>query len=108
LSFVSAPFPAWPPGARSRLEPAGGAAAAVPSTNELLASPQPTASTVAPPTTRSAIAPPVAANPPEYGASATAAKIPAPFAIRKRLPGPRIVAEVHVALRVTVDPEAVA
>ena len=105
---MSVPFPAWPPGARSRLEPAGGAAAAVPSTNELLASPQPTASTVAPPTKRSAIAPPVAAKPPEYVASARAAKTPAPFAIRTRLPGPRIVAVAQVALRVTVDPDAVA
>jgi hypothetical protein len=97
-----------PPGPRSRLDPAGGAAAAVPSTNELLASPQPTASIVVPPTTRSAIAPPVAAKPLEYVASATAAKTPAPFAINTRLPGARIVAVVQVAFRVTVDPVAVA
>ena len=41
LSFVSVPFPASPPGRRSRLEPAGGAGAALPSTNAFVASPQP-------------------------------------------------------------------
>ncbi len=76
LSFVSVALPAAPPGSRSRLEPAAGAAAAVPSTNAFVASPQPTASITAPPTSRSAIAPPVAANPPEYVASAIAAEGP--------------------------------
>src|SRR6476661_7712659 len=108
LSFVSVPLPARPPGERSMLDPAGGAETAVPSTNELLASPQPTASIAVPPTGRSAIAPPVAANPLEYVASATAAYTPTEFAIRTRLPGPRMVSADHVALRVTVEPVAVA
>ena len=90
------------------LEPAGGAATAVPSTNELLASPHPTASTVVPPTTRRAIAPPVAAKPLEYVASATVAYTPAAFAISTRLPAARVVAADHVALRVTVEPLDVA
>src|SRR4029078_9898854 len=102
LSFVSVPFPTWPPGARSLPDPAGGAAPAVPSTNELLASPQPTASIGVPPTGRRAIAPPVAANPLAYGALARAAYEPAVFARRMRFPGSRIVAVDHVALRVTV------
>ena len=108
LSFVSVPLPARPPGERSMLEPVGGAETAVPSTNELLASPHPTASIGVPPTARSTIAPPVAANPLEYVASAMAAYTPAEFAIRTRLPGPRIVAVDQVALRVTVEPVAVA
>jgi hypothetical protein len=76
LSFESVMLPAVPPGRRSRLEPAGGALAAVPSTKLFVASPQPTASIGAPPTTRRTIDPPVAANPPLYVASATAAKTP--------------------------------
>jgi hypothetical protein len=108
LSFVSVPLPARPPGERSMLEPVGGAETAVPSTNELLASPHPTASIGVPPTARSTIAPPVAANPLEYVASAMDAYTPAELAIRTRLPGPRIVAVDQVALRVTVEPVAVA
>jgi hypothetical protein len=69
LLFVSVPFPAAPPGSRSRLEPALGAAAEEPSTKLLTASPQPTASIGVPPMTRSTIAPPVAASPPLYVAS---------------------------------------
>ena len=44
FTFVSVPLPADPPGSRSRLDPAGGAGAAVPSTNAFVASPHATAS----------------------------------------------------------------
>ena len=40
FTFVSVPLPADPPGSRSMLDPAGGAGAAVPSTNAFVASPQ--------------------------------------------------------------------
>ena len=107
-SFVSLPFPSAPPGKRSRLDPAGGAAAGAPSTNPFVASPHPIASIGAPPTTRSATAPPVAANPPVYVRSATAPWTPAALAMRIRRPGSSEVAAVHVALRVTVEPLDVA
>ena len=107
-SFVSHPLPSTPPGARSRLDPAAGAGAGEPSTRSFVASPQPTESITAPPTTRSATVPPVAANPPEYVASATAAYAPAAFASRIRFPGSRIVETDQVPLRVTVDPDDVA
>jgi hypothetical protein len=96
-----------PPGNRSRLELAGGAATGDPSTKLLTASPQPTASIGVPPTTRNTIDPPVAASPPLYKASDVAANTPALFATSTRRPGSRAVGEVHVALRVTVLPEAV-
>src|SRR5215217_801865 len=86
------------------LEPAGGAAATVPSTNVLLASPQPTASTGAPPTDRRTSAPPVAANPPEYAMSAMDPYTPELLASRRRWPGSSGRGSVHAALRVTVDP----
>jgi len=108
FSFVSVPFPSAPPGSRSMLDPAAGAGATVPSTNAFVASPQPTASIGVPPIGRSTIAPPVAANPPLYVASATEAKTPAEFAIRRCRPGSRIVAEDHDAFRVTVLPVDVA
>ena len=108
LSLESVPLPADAPGRRSRLDPAGGAGAALPSTNAFVASPHPTASIAAPPTMRSATAPPVAAKPPEYVASARTANVPAALAMRIRLPGSRIVDPVHVALRVTVEPVEVA
>jgi hypothetical protein len=108
FSLVSVPFPSAPPGSRSMLEPAAGAGATVPSTNEFVASPQPTASIGVPPIGRSAIAPPVAANPPLYVASATGAKTPAVFAISRCRPGSRIVATVQEAFRVTVLPVDVA
>ena len=90
------------------LDPAGGAGAAVPSTKAFVASPQASASIGLPPTTRSTIAPPVAAKPDEYVASATAAWMPAAFAITRWRPGSRIVDADHVALRVTVEPLDVA
>ena len=65
LSFVSVVFPDGPPGRRSRLDPAAGAGAGVPSTNAFVASPQPIASIGEPPVTRNATAPPVEAKPPE-------------------------------------------
>jgi hypothetical protein len=65
LSFVSVTLPPGPPGSRSSDDPAGGAAPALPSTNELVASPHATASIGDPPIWRSTIAPPVAASPPE-------------------------------------------
>ncbi len=64
LAFVSMVFPPRPPGFRSMLDPAAGAATGVPSTKVFVASPQPTASTGAPPIARRTIAPPVAAKPP--------------------------------------------
>jgi hypothetical protein len=74
LSFVSSPDPACPPGNRSRLEPAGGAAAGVPSSHVLVALPQPSASmAVVAPWMRSATLPPVAARPLAYVASAIGA-----------------------------------
>jgi hypothetical protein len=64
LSLVSCPDPAEPPGNRSRLDPAGGAGAGVPSSQVLVAVPHPTASiAVAAPWMRSATLPPLAANP---------------------------------------------
>ncbi len=71
LEFVSSVFPPIPPGFRSMLDPAAGAAIGCPSTKVLVASPQPTASTGAPPIARRTMAPPVAANPPVYEASAS-------------------------------------
>ena len=105
--FVSVTFPALPPGLRSMLWPAGGADAAAPSTNGFVASPQPTASTGAPPTTRSTSAPPVAANPPEYVASAVEANTPREFATRRCRPVPRSSRSLHAAFLVTVDPHDV-
>ena len=67
LSFVSRTFPPVPPGSRSMLDPAGGAAAGLPSTNAFAASPQPTASIAVPPIGRMTRAPPVAARPPRVG-----------------------------------------
>jgi hypothetical protein len=90
------------------LDPAAGAAAEVPSMNPFVASPQATESIGVPPTGRKTTAPPVAAKPPEYVASAGAAKIPAPFATSRCLPGSRTRLADHVALRVTVDPVEVA
>ena len=66
LLFVSVALPAAPPGLRSRLDEAGGAAPADPSTKVLAASPQLSESMTAPPTTRSAMLPPVAERPPLY------------------------------------------
>ena len=108
LSFVSVPLPAVVPGRRSTLEPAGGAATGVPSTNPFVASPQPTESTTDPPMTRSANAPPVAAKPPEYTRSASVARLPAELATSTRLPGSRGVEASHEAFRVTVEPDDVA
>jgi hypothetical protein len=108
LSFVSVPFPEGPPGRRSMLDEAGGAATGAPSTNGFVASPQPTASITAPPTTRSAMAPPVAAKPPVYVASPMPTYEPTLFARRIRCPGASIVEPVHVAFRVTVEPVDVA
>jgi hypothetical protein len=107
LSFVSVVLPAVPPGRRSTLEPAAGAAAAEPSTKSFVASPQPRASTGAPPTTRRTIAPPVAAKPPLYVASAIEAKTPLPLAMTRWRPGSSRSGAVQAALRVTVPPEAV-
>jgi hypothetical protein len=108
LSFVSVAFPAVAPGNRSRLEPAGGARAATPSTKPFVASPQPTASMTDPPTTRNATAPPVAAIPPLYVASADAAYLPEALPMRKRWPGLRTRDASQEAFRVTVDPDEVA
>jgi hypothetical protein len=104
LLFVSMVLPARPPGRRSRLEDAAGAAAAVPSTNAFVASPQPSESIGVPPIVRMTTAPPVAANPPLYVRSATGAKIPDVFAIRRCLPGARSCVAAHEALRVIVPP----
>ena len=66
LSSASWIDPAWPPGNRSRLDPAAGAAAARPSSHAV-AVPQPTeSSAVDAPWMRSAQAPPVAATPLAY------------------------------------------
>jgi hypothetical protein len=104
LSFVSVPLPADPPGRRSRLELAAGAGAAAPSTNAFVASPQPTASIGVPPIGRSTIAPPVAANPPEYVASASGATTPAALAMSRWRPAASTVLAGHDALRVIVEP----
>jgi hypothetical protein len=64
LSLVSCPEPAEPPGNRSRLDPAVGARAGVPSSQVLVAVPQPSASiAVVAPWMRSATLPLVAARP---------------------------------------------
>ena len=81
----------------------------VPSTNPFVASPHPIASIGAPPTTRSATAPPVAANPPVYVSVRHGAVDARPrWRSGSAGPGSRIVAAVHVALRVTVEPLDVA
>jgi hypothetical protein len=89
------------------LWPGGGAAAAVPSTKAFVASPQPTASIGAPPTGRRTSAPPVAASPPEYVASAVEAYVSTAFATSRCCPVTSSVSSVHVAFRVTVEPEDV-
>jgi hypothetical protein len=89
------------------LWPAGGAVAAAPSTNAFVASPQPTASTGVPPTGRSTNEPPVAANPPEYVASAVAAYDPRAFATSRCCPVARSVSSLQVAFLVTVVPDDV-
>ncbi len=107
FTLVSTPFPAVPPGDRSRLDPAAGAGAAAPSTKPFTASPHPIASTTAPPTTRMARAPPLAANPPAYVRSAPGATVPAALAMSTRRPAPSSDGLVQVALRVTVEPDEV-
>ena len=107
LSFVSTTLPPFPPGLRSIDRAAGGAGAALPSTNALTASPHPTASIGAPPTVRSTIDPPVAARPPDQVPSAELAKAPSAFASSTWRPGSTGSDPVHAALRVTVVPELV-
>jgi hypothetical protein len=64
LSSLSKPEPETPPGSRSRLAPADGAGAGVPTSHVFAALPQPTASiAAAAPTILSATLPPVAASP---------------------------------------------
>jgi len=104
LLLVSIVLPARPPGRRSRLDDAAGAAAAVPSTNTFVASPHPSESIGAPPIVRRTTAPPVAANPPLYVRSATGAKIPEVFAMSRCLPGARSCVAAHEAFRVIVPP----